>query len=67
MKKNSVQWLFLIGLILMLMYRITARLPFLPEHIYSFHTPKILKILTGLIFIGSAFFLYRKPSKGKSL
>lgn len=51
----------------MLFYRIMVKLPFLPEYILDFHTPKILKIIAGIIFIVTAFILYRKPSKKEYL
>ncbi|SFG05320.1 hypothetical protein SAMN04487988_101225 [Algoriphagus hitonicola] len=60
---GKVKILFLAGLGLMLFFRIVDRLPFIPESIGGFDTSKILKIIMGLIFIGIAFWTYKKSKK----
>lgn len=60
---GKVKVLFLTGLGLMLLFRIVDRLPFLPDSIGGFDTSKILKIIIGLIFIGIAFWTYKKSKK----
>ncbi len=60
---GKVKILFLTGLGLMLLFRVFDRLPFLVDSIGRFDTSKILKIIFGLIFIGIAFWTYKKSKK----
>jgi hypothetical protein len=61
--KSRINLLFLLGLGLMLFFRILTKIPGLPETVVGFDTPKLLKILIGLTFIIASLIIYRKPQK----
>lgn len=63
MNKSKAQQLFILGLGLMLLFRILSRLPFLPDHTVGFDTTKLLKIIIGLSFILISFLIYRKSNQ----
>lgn len=47
----------------MISYRLLVKLPFLPEQLIGFDTPKLLKILIGLLFISLTLAHYKKSFK----
>jgi hypothetical protein len=61
--KSRINILFLIGMGLMFLFRIVTKIPGLPETVFGFDTPKLLKILMGLTFIIASLIIYRKPQK----
>ncbi len=61
--KSRINVLFLIGMGLMFLFRIVTKIPGLPELIFGFDTPKLMKILFGLTFIIASLLIYRKPQK----
>ncbi|EIM78482.1 hypothetical protein A3SI_02958 [Nitritalea halalkaliphila LW7] len=63
MAQRRAQYLFLLGLGLMLSYRMLVKLPFLPDQLLGFDTPKLLKILIGMLFISLTLAHYRKSFK----
>ncbi|MGY6557765.1 MAG: hypothetical protein ACXIT9_00615 [Nitritalea sp.] len=63
MPQRRAQFLFLLGLGLMISYRLLVKLPFLPEQLIGFDTPKLLKILIGLLFISLTLAHYKKSFK----
>ncbi len=65
MFKSKVQQLFILGLGLMLLFRIISKIPFIPEQIIGFDTTKLLKIVIGLSFILISFLIYRKSNQPK--
>ena len=65
MIKSKAQLLFILGLGLMLLFRIFTIIPFLPEEIAGFSTTKLLKLIFGLVFISSGFLIYRKSNQPK--
>ena len=60
---SRINVLFLIGMGLMFLFRIVTKIPGIPESIFGFDTPKLLKILFGLTFIIASLIIYRKPQK----
>ncbi|AMQ56333.1 hypothetical protein AO498_07885 [Algoriphagus sanaruensis] len=65
MIQSKAQLLFILGLGLMLLFRIFTKIPFLPEEIAGFSTTKLLKLIFGLVFISSGFLIYRKSNQPK--
>lgn len=63
MNKSKAQQLFILGLGLMLLFRILANIPFIPEDVAGFDTAKLLKIIIGLSFILISFLIYRKSNQ----
>ena len=63
MNKSKAQQLFILGLGLMLLFRILSKTPFIPEQIGGFDTTKLLKIIIGLTFILISFLIYRKSNQ----
>jgi hypothetical protein len=60
---SRINVLFLIGMGLMFLFRIVTKIPGLPESIFGFDTPKLMKIFFGLTFIIASLIIYRKPQK----
>lgn len=58
MNKSKVQQLFILGLGLMLLFRIISKIPLFEGEIAGFDGGKILKIIVGLAFIVTAFLIY---------
>ncbi|MFN3999240.1 hypothetical protein [Algoriphagus sp.] len=61
--KSRINILFLMGMGLMFFFRILTKIPGLPETVFGFDTPKLMKIIFGLTFIIASIIIYRKPQK----
>lgn len=58
MNNSKVQQLFILGLGLMVLFRIISKIPLFEDEIVGFDGGKILKIILGLVFIVTAFLIY---------
>ena len=61
--KSNTQVLFLLGLGLMILYRILVKIPFIQAGFGGFEGAKLLKILIGFVFIVTTFLIYKNSKK----
>jgi len=58
--KSKSQLIFLLGLGLMVAFRIISKIPFFESEVAGFDGGKLLKIIVGLVFVVSTFLIYKK-------
>lgn len=63
MIKSKAQQIFILGLGLMLLFRIISKIPLFEGEIAGFDGGKLLKIIVGVVFIVTTFLIYKKSKK----